>query len=704
MPLQVRLMPQEKNATSSQADVPQEKNAATSEATVSTAKKVRYSRKAKSGFVKKKAKLKKKREKATEVEDPNITGGLRLLSRPMDHCFEMQSYIGVLARTTIPIIYDHWRNVDDERKQKIWEAIEEAYVIPKECRKHDTPEKLENPPGDYRCIPKLHWALFVEDRISDEFKELREVQSGKKIKMNKYNHCMSRKGYAQSRVELAKKLATMVGGVGGFVRPNVVFDLPPKRKSGGSSQLARKSIRLIMKEEHEDFMAEQKAKWEEENKRRVLKEREFWTSKFEILAAQLKGTGVQIPLPVTPVNELNSGHGSCYDPTHEKLNPVKKSLDLASKLSSNILDLTCGDDECQLTIDSIDNIVAMGKLICVDVDSSNHLIHGMPLGENNVRVTVVRAIVGDSLVPNPMRDEILTVDDAVGSCVAWPKELVVTPGAKAPIAAAGMKKPKRSYSRKKSITPFDDNQDLEHLPPNLPHELNELCKWANTSLKRRRTLYIVFFSNLFCHAKKASIYRSDVYAIVNMEEVSNGVILFYMSYLQGVLKKNKMEDMIQFVDCDQVSAIGSGTPTTRSRDLFEMYKKGKPWHIFLIPYNTGDHWTLTIVNPEKENARYMDPLKKSLNGSEWPSIVTGSLKMYKGLKKNNGKKQANPWKPLLGALIQRDVTSYGYYVMRYMKYIVEDDNLDPDEKWGTRAGTRDAQTYTTQQLDEVREE
>ncbi|KAL6191622.1 hypothetical protein ACLB2K_038012 [Fragaria x ananassa] len=232
----------------------------------------------------------------------------------------MQSYIGVLARTTIPIIFDDWRNVDDEPKEKIWEAIQ------------DSPEKLENPPDDYRCIPKLYWSLFVEDRISEEFKELREVQSAKR-KLNKYNHRMSRKGYAQSRVELAKKLgvpiemldrATMwlnahsdkdgnfsspevanaakrietlkkqasegslttvgstdvltlalkkpehpgrVRGVGGFVRPDVVFDFPIKRKRGGGSQATRKSIRLILEEEQEEFMAEQKAKWEEESEK-----------------------------------------------------------------------------------------------------------------------------------------------------------------------------------------------------------------------------------------------------------------------------------------------------------------------------------------------------------------------------------------------------------------------------------------------------
>lgn len=41
----------------------------------------------------------------------------------------MQSYIGVLARTTIPIIFDDWRNVDDEPKEKIWEAIQVIFFF-----------------------------------------------------------------------------------------------------------------------------------------------------------------------------------------------------------------------------------------------------------------------------------------------------------------------------------------------------------------------------------------------------------------------------------------------------------------------------------------------------------------------------------------------------------------------------------------------
>nr|XP_011464800.1 PREDICTED: uncharacterized protein LOC105351605 [Fragaria vesca subsp. vesca] len=214
------------NATISQVEL----NVIPSEETVSAPRKVRYSRKAKSQStsVSRNAKSKKKKEQPDKKESPNITGGLRLLTRQMvtmarvtkrlirgiqlpiecdDHgtpvgpnAKDMQSYIGVLARTTVPIIFDDWRNVDDEYKDKIWESIEEAYVIPKQCRKHvlksasskwrgfksfltthyivpfmETPEKLENPPDDYRCIPKLHWSLFVEDRVSGEFKVCEHV-------------------------------------------------------------------------------------------------------------------------------------------------------------------------------------------------------------------------------------------------------------------------------------------------------------------------------------------------------------------------------------------------------------------------------------------------------------------------------------------------------------------------------------------------
>lgn len=101
--------------------------------------------------------------------------------------------------------------------------------------------------------------------------------------------------------------------------------------------------------------------------------------------------------------------------------------------------------ECELAVDRVDNIVAIGTIIQVNVASSDQLIHGVPLGKENMRVSVVRAIVDDALLPIPVKDEIVTVSDAIGTCVAWPRNLVVIPGEKAPPKAIQQKVINQSY-------------------------------------------------------------------------------------------------------------------------------------------------------------------------------------------------------------------------------------------------------------------
>ncbi|XP_040369394.1 uncharacterized protein LOC121051272 [Rosa chinensis] len=139
---------------------------------------------------------------------------------------EMQSYIGVLERTKIPISINDWRNVPLDEKDKIWNSIQDAYVVPKEWKKlvitsagHkwrefkskltnwyiipylDSPELLQFPPDDYRSIEVDEWNTFVADRTSQQFQILREKQRIKR-KENKYPHRMSWKGYANFQEEL----------------------------------------------------------------------------------------------------------------------------------------------------------------------------------------------------------------------------------------------------------------------------------------------------------------------------------------------------------------------------------------------------------------------------------------------------------------------------------------------------------------------
>lgn len=72
---------------------------------------------------------------------------------------------------------------------------------------------------------------------------------------------------------------------------------------------------------------------------------------------------------------------------------------------------------------SKENIVASGTIIEIDVP--NQLVHGYPLGEGNVRVSINCAIKGDALLPIPVKGVLTSIDDAIGSQVAWPAELII---------------------------------------------------------------------------------------------------------------------------------------------------------------------------------------------------------------------------------------------------------------------------------------
>lgn len=96
--------------------------------------------------------LTKKRKRVKPVTTPNNTEGIKLLKRGCvtmhrivrrkimgikltvsfnakgepfgDECTEMQSYIGVLARSKPPIWHDTWKDVPKETKTKIWDCVQ----------------------------------------------------------------------------------------------------------------------------------------------------------------------------------------------------------------------------------------------------------------------------------------------------------------------------------------------------------------------------------------------------------------------------------------------------------------------------------------------------------------------------------------------------------------------------------------------------
>lgn len=76
-----------------------------------------------------------------------------------------------------------------------------------------------------------------------------------------------------------------------------------------------------------------------------------------------------------------------------------------------------------MAVDNIKNKVAFGLIF--DEEDMNNSIHGMPLQPGCARVSVDGPIRGDALVPIPIPGEIETVEQAVGSHISWPRDLII---------------------------------------------------------------------------------------------------------------------------------------------------------------------------------------------------------------------------------------------------------------------------------------
>ncbi|PRQ55539.1 putative Ulp1 protease family catalytic domain-containing protein [Rosa chinensis] len=108
---------------------------------------------------------------------------------------------------------------------------------------------------------------------------------------------------------------------------------------------------------------------------------------------------------------------------------------------------------------------------------------------------------------------------------------------------------------------------------------------------------------------------------------------------------------------------------------------------------------LTVINAEEDIVYFMDPLKRRLITGEWKNIVDNGIKIYNAHVKRQGRKTTT-WKNCVGIPEQRTDKECGYFIMRYMKDIAEDKNLDFFIKWERRGNA----AYTQHHIDAVRTE
>ncbi|KAL6269563.1 hypothetical protein ACE6H2_026474 [Prunus campanulata] len=185
-----------------------------------------------------------------------------------------------------------------------------------------------------------------------------------------------------------------------------------------------------------------------------------------------------------------------------------------------------------------------------------------------------------------------------------------------------------------------------------------------------------------------------------MVEIGTTVISVYMRFLFDYLKMANLVNLVGLVDPGLVSS-GVGSISDRIKNLSNRLNTADGNQFFLVPYNPGGHWVMVIVRPLTETAYYMNSLPKRMVDDEMKNIVNTSIKMFNIHINKNSRKQQAIWKNLHCTPEQPTSVECGYYVMRFMRDIIHDPDLNFEKKFDKK---KDKLQYTQKDIDEVRHE
>lgn len=249
-----------------------------------------------------------------------------------------------------------------------------------------------------------------------------------------------------------------VRGQGTYVKQSTYFNLPRKKKTGKSmDERIQEGIKKYMKEESERIVRERDSFWsaEIEKLKSALCEKkndsegspnigsQQASCSKGIKELQLPGAKKRLNLLegdyILPEGDQENGKVDVEE-NNEKVveggERTEKIVDVVEKMEEAVEGVHLEDDqelvvnlcveveddndtEWGLAINSPNNIVAHAT-----VDTKSQILHGKPLTKENARVSITRVIQGSEKIPFPIQDEIITVEQAIGTYIAWPKDLI----------------------------------------------------------------------------------------------------------------------------------------------------------------------------------------------------------------------------------------------------------------------------------------
>ncbi|KAI5342813.1 hypothetical protein L3X38_010689 [Prunus dulcis] len=273
---------------------------------------------------------------------------------------EMQSYIGVLARSSVPLVDKKWSQIPKDIKEQIWEAVDMAFVVGQGgknsvlasaakkwkdfkstlTRHYILPytndkEKLSQPLETYKFIEKAQWDAFVASRLSKDFESVhsQHAQIREKLEQDKHGNIPDPKVAEKAKLidELQKQVSegkvnvygsndvlTMalgpgrLRGVGAGISPRQYFNLPKPQRVSFDDRL-KESLRVLLQEETKKMEAkarEEALRMEARTKQLVEAEREHFLSQLSQLIPNFDPSMLKSKISQSPKNPM-SDKASC---------------------------------------------------------------------------------------------------------------------------------------------------------------------------------------------------------------------------------------------------------------------------------------------------------------------------------------------------------------------------------------------------------
>ncbi|GMN32505.1 hypothetical protein TIFTF001_041745 [Ficus carica] len=534
------------------------------------------------------------------------------------HGDELMSWIGVLAREHIPIWIQDWRSRDlDGLKDIIWKETVTSFTVDDSFQT--------------ACIKSCGEAArnFRHDLYKTEIRT-----------NNEYSSRGGRDGYRKLDQEKFKKtgkwerrdglwLKQQMGLDGELKDPackqasELIMEYNTQESQGTFESVGTSDVlsHALSRPEHKGRIRGQ-SKFVKPSQyfnlnRSSSKDNEVQSMRREIeeLKALVRGLCANKdvapsvdPNNVSTVDQHNSFKASCsaQEKQHGVYDPPTMPVD---------------SQECKLYIfDEVQGgqvLVAFGRAWLESLPTDT--VHGIPLGEGNVRVSIKVPKLKKSPLPIPTY-EATTVEDAINGFVAWPKTLIELDTSMNKASQGPSHVPDPASGKKNA------KESLEIKPSTL----------GQSSMRQGNQIEVPIPYTIMTFEMPIFLSFEDIYGFINLQEISANCILVYMRYLEELCRINGQAEKFAFVSPTLISPVRTDTEDAGMRDradnLISFLRDAPKGRLYLVPHNRGRHWVLGVIDPWEDLVLYFDPLreKKREDFTELMNMARSDWKIMAG--------------------------------------------------------------------------